>query len=122
MLKSSKANLKPVSEDMFLDYINVNVGSVVCGVPTDQDIISQAGSTQPVITSGDEEEGDINTSAAVCCKVVARWNTARFDEGEEEAFLYIRPLDKEVVVIAFKNKRQIAVAGIFKHQIVEMPY
>lgn len=39
-----------------------------------------------------------------------------------KAFLYIRPLDKEVVVIAFKNKRQIAVAGIFKHQIVEIPY
>lgn len=55
-------------------------------------------------------------------KVDARWNTARFDEGKEEAFLYIRPLDKEVVVIAFKNKRQIAVAGIFKHQIVEIPY
>ncbi|KAK8771219.1 hypothetical protein V5799_025538 [Amblyomma americanum] len=108
--------LKDVS---FADYVDVDASAVVCGVTTDEDIISQVKNIEPVAASDDDEEDDEAPVRPSAAEVMAGLNAARlffsFEESEEEAFRNIRSLEQEVLAVAFREKKQTTITDFFKH-------
>ncbi|KAH6944556.1 hypothetical protein HPB50_003871 [Hyalomma asiaticum] len=65
----------PMEDICFADYVDVDASAVVCGALTDDDIIFQVRSSEPVAASDEEEdEAPVQLSAA---EVMARLNAAR---------------------------------------------
>ncbi|KAL1445508.1 hypothetical protein MTO96_044982 [Rhipicephalus appendiculatus] len=96
-----------VLEDVcFTDYVDVDSSAVVCGALTDDDIICQVRSAEPVAASDDDEEEDEAPVWPSAAEVMAGLNAARlflsFEEGGEEAFRQIRsslPVTSELIRI-----------------------
>lgn len=113
------ALMADVLEDVcFADYVNVDASAVVCDAVTDDDIICQVRSSQPVAASDDDDEEDEAPVWHPAAEVLAGLNAAclfpSFEEGEEEAFRQIRSLEQKVLAVTFKEKRQTAITEFFK--------
>ncbi|KAH6921309.1 hypothetical protein HPB50_027696 [Hyalomma asiaticum] len=99
---------RTILEDVcFADHIHVDASAVVGGLLTD-DIVRD--------DYEEEDEAPVRPSAT---EVMAGLNATRlfltFEEGKEEAFHHIRSLEQEVLVVAFKEKRQTMIIKLHSH-------
>ncbi|KAH6934213.1 hypothetical protein HPB50_021933 [Hyalomma asiaticum] len=77
------APMADVLEDVcFADYVDVDSSAVVCGALTDDDIICQVRSAEPVAASDDDEEEDEAPVRPSAAEVMAGLNAARRTQEE----------------------------------------
>ncbi|KAH7967701.1 hypothetical protein HPB52_001661 [Rhipicephalus sanguineus] len=103
----------------FADYVEVDTGASVCGALTDEDIIAQVASAQPVAEEpeGEEDEDDEAPVRPSASAVMEALNVARlffsFEEGEEDSLRRVRALEQRAAAVAFREKKQMVITDFF---------